>query len=278
MSRRTASHSTTRRTASSRATRQGSDAENTGKQGGGRRRTAPARARRRRTRRATLVTALLRLGGGSVFLVVLTVLAAPLRDAALRAGDAVMDAAAAGRYAAARDVLLLRYTVRYGISFELAAAIERAALAEGIDPELAFRLVRVESRFHERAVSPAGALGLTQLMPATANELQPGITREQIFERDTNLRLGFRYLRWLLRRHNGDVREALHAYNRGPGTVARIRAAGGDPANGYADQVMRGNSLRPAYRGSGLAPLLPTPLPEPWTPQQERFRSPIGAF
>jgi soluble lytic murein transglycosylase-like protein len=136
---------------------------------------------------------------------------------------------------------------------ELAEDIERAAIAEGIDPDLAFRLVRVESGFHERAVSSAGALGLTQLMPATAASLQPGITREQIFERETNLRLGFRYLRWLLSIYDGRLDEALHAYNRGPGTVARVRAAGGDPANGYADLVL-GKDRRDPYVGSGLLP------------------------
>jgi soluble lytic murein transglycosylase-like protein len=240
------------------------------------RKQAPRRRRKRAARR--IPSALLRLAGGTLFLVVLVSLVAPLRDAALRAGDAMIDAAAAGRYAGARDVALLRYAVRYAIPVDLAAAIERAAVQEGIDPDLAFRLVRVESRFDERAVSPAGALGLTQLMPATAAELQPGITREEIFARETNLRLGFRYLRWLLRRYDGDIEEALHAYNRGPGTVARIRASGGDPANGYADLVLRSGRLRAPYRGDGLAPTLPPPLPAPWPAAAERPRSPISAF
>jgi soluble lytic murein transglycosylase-like protein len=242
------------------------------------RRPRRVRSRRRRPPESRLRVALLRLTGAAMFAGVLLLLFAPLRSIAGQARDAVVDAATAGRYAAARDAARIRYMVRYGISFELASAIERAALEEGIDPDLAFRLVRVESRFHERAVSSAGALGLTQLMPATANELQPGIAREEIFERDTNLRLGFRYLRWLLRHHRGDVEEALHAYNRGPGTVARIRAAGGDPANGYADHVLRGGRARVPYRGNGLVPTLPAPLPPPWTTTEERLRSPVSAF
>ncbi|MBW3571573.1 MAG: transglycosylase SLT domain-containing protein, partial [Gemmatimonadetes bacterium] len=114
----------------------------------------------------------------------------------------------------------------------------------GIQTELAFRLVRVESAFRPRAESTAGALGLTQVMPATADYLQPGISREQLLDRDTNLRLGFRYLKELLAVYGGDAEEALTAYNRGPGTVARVRRAGGDPANGYADLVLgaRGGS------------------------------------
>jgi soluble lytic murein transglycosylase-like protein len=225
-----------------------------------------------------MAIAALRVTGVSLFVGILLLLFAPLRDAAASAGEAVAEAAAAGRYAAARDAARIRYMIRYAIPYELASAIERTAIEEGIDPDLGFRLVRVESRFQERAVSPVGALGLTQLMPATANELQPGITREEIFDRDTNLRLGFRYLRWLLRHHGGDVEEALHSYNRGPGTVARIRAAGGDPANGYADHVLRGGRLPTPYRGDGLVPTLPPPLPPPWSSPEERLRSPVSAF
>lgn len=144
--------------------------------------------------------------------------------------------------------------LRYGIPFDLASDIDRLARDEGVDPDLAFRLVRVESGFSERAVSSAGALGLTQLMPPTAAEMRPGITPEQIFERETNLRLGFRYLRWLLRVYDGDTAEALHAYNRGPGTVDRIRAAGGDPANGYADRVLGPEGARPVGLPRAFAP------------------------
>lgn len=227
---------------------------------GRRARPAPrlsGRQRRTSRTRTSLGTALLRLCGGLLFLSILTVYFSPLRGAAGKVHAAVVDAAAAGRYFAVREVSLLRFSLRYGISLELVAAIEQAALAEGIDPDLALRLVKVESGFRERAVSPAGARGLTQLMPATAADLQPGITEESLFDRTTNLRLGLRYLRWLLDRYDGDLSEALHAYNRGPGTVARIRAAGGDPANGYAERVLRGTAARPPYRGDGRAPALP---------------------
>ena len=157
------------------------------------------------------------------------------------AWEAVLAARAAlesARAAQAREQRAAEYARRYGIGREMSAAVLAAAEAEGVRPELAFRLVRVESAFRPRAVSPVGALGLTQLMPATAAELQPGVTREQLFDRDTNLRLGLRYFRRLLRAYDGDVEAALHAYNRGPGTVNRIRRAGGDPANGYADAVL----------------------------------------
>lgn len=178
-------------------------------------------------------------------LVVLVIAFPPARRVARKAARVVESAVAATRAEDARRRVVATYARKYGIRHELADAIVRAAGAEQVRVELAFRLVRVESAFRERAVSHVGAVGLTQLMPATAAELQPGITRAQMFDRDTNLRLGFRYFRWLLRTYDGDVETALHAYNRGPGTVARIRRKGGDPANGYADKVLGGPGASP---------------------------------
>jgi soluble lytic murein transglycosylase-like protein len=127
---------------------------------------------------------------------------------------------------------------RYGIGANLAMQIEEVARSEGIEPQLAFDLVRVESEFNHRAVSPVGALGLTQLMPETARLLSPGITRQQIFDPETNLRLGFRFFRSLLNYYHGDVKTALLAYNRGPTIVDRLIANGIDPNNGYAHAVL----------------------------------------
>lgn len=137
---------------------------------------------------------------------------------------------------------IMMYSNQYDIPADLSAAIYDAARAEGIEPALAFSLVRVESEFRHRAVSSAGAVGLTQVMPATAQILQPGIDRTQLFDRDTNLRLGFRYLNDMMRVYKGDLRLALLAYNRGPGRVDEILRGGGDPSNGYARKVMGRNA------------------------------------
>ncbi|HSJ08654.1 MAG TPA: lytic transglycosylase domain-containing protein [Longimicrobiales bacterium] len=126
---------------------------------------------------------------------------------------------------------------QHRIPADLAVSIYDIARAEGVDPALAFSLVRVESGFTKRAISSAGAVGLTQVMPSTAFWLQPGVSYTQLFEEDTNLRLGFRYLRMMLEQYDGDLRLALLAYNRGPGTVDGILARGGDPGNGYARRV-----------------------------------------
>ncbi|MDX1673606.1 MAG: transglycosylase SLT domain-containing protein, partial [Longimicrobiales bacterium] len=114
---------------------------------------------------------------------------------------------------------IMDFSRRYRIPSDLATMINDIALAEGVAPELAFRLVQVESGFNRRAVSPKGAVGYTQLMPATAFDLDPSLEYRDLFDRETNLRLGFRYLRWLIDRYDGDLRTALLAYNRGLGTV-----------------------------------------------------------
>ena len=132
---------------------------------------------------------------------------------------------------------------RYRIPADLAASIYDIALAEGIDPAIAFSLVNVESEFFHKAVSPVGAMGLTQVMPATGRMLQPGLRRSDLFDPETNLRLGFRFLREMIARYNGNLDLALHAYNRGPGVVDRILKSGGDPSNGYAAAVRRGAGM-----------------------------------
>jgi soluble lytic murein transglycosylase-like protein len=132
-----------------------------------------------------------------------------------------------------------RYSARYGIPADLAASIQDIALSENIDPDLAFELVRVESGFKQTAVSPVGALGYTQLMPATARLLSPGISRQGILDRDTNLRLGFRFLRGMIRKYDGNLHLALLAYNRGPERVDQLLRAGENPSNGYSHLILR---------------------------------------
>lgn len=133
---------------------------------------------------------------------------------------------------------VMNNSARYHIPADLSAQIYDIALSEGIDPDIAFRLVSVESEFTRTAVSRAGAVGLTQVMPSTARQMNPRLTREDLFHRETNLRLGFSYLRDLLQAYGGDLRLALLAYNRGPAVVDAIRKQGGNPENGYSRAVM----------------------------------------
>jgi soluble lytic murein transglycosylase-like protein len=140
---------------------------------------------------------------------------------------------------------ILNYARRYNISSDLSASIYDAALAEGIDPALAFPLVRLESRFKERATSPVGAIGLTQLMIGTARHYVPGVTKERLYDRELNLSVGFRYLRDLIDEYNS-VQTALLVYNRGPTAVLASKELGLDPSNGYDRIVLKG------YKGKGI--------------------------
>lgn len=138
------------------------------------------------------------------------------------------------------------YSSTYRVAADLATSIYDISLAEGIEPDLAFRLVRVESEFNERATSPVGAVGLTQLMLPTARFFQKDITRDALYNRDVNLRIGFRYLRTLVREYKGNVQLALLVYNRGPAAVESSQQQGLDPSNGYERVVMKG------YKGRGV--------------------------
>jgi hypothetical protein len=130
-----------------------------------------------------------------------------------------------------RATRIIDYSKRYNIGAGMSTSIFDAALAEGIDPDLAFRLVRLESEFNPRAKSPVGAIGLTQLMPSTAVQYKKGVKVEELYDRDTNLRIGFKYLRNLMRLYGGNIELALVAYNRGEGAVDDARRAGIDPRN-----------------------------------------------
>lgn len=172
---------------------------------------------------------------------------ATLRISAGRARSSEAAAPAKSKSGAARietkatrsDVLAARYRNKgYTVPASLASQIHRAAVETGIDPKIAFGLVRTESSFKNTATSYVGAVGLTQLMPATARWLEPGTTRSDLRNPETNLRIGFRYLNKLIAKYDGNTELALTAYNRGPGTVDRVLRRGGNPDNGYAAMVL----------------------------------------
>jgi hypothetical protein len=95
--------------------------------------------------------------------------------------------------------------------------IALAARQTGIDPDFIHSVVKAESGYNSNAVSPKGAQGLMQLMPATAARL--GVSNS--LDAAANIKGGSRYLRELLARYNGDALKALAAYNAGPERVAK---------------------------------------------------------
>ncbi len=118
----------------------------------------------------------------------------------------------------------------------LSALISRIAAEQALPPELIHSVIRVESNYNPFAISSKGALGLMQLIPATARRF--GVA--DAFDPADNIQGGARYLKYLLELYRGDYPLALAAYNAGEEAVARY---GGIPpfpeTQNYVVQVRR---------------------------------------
>ena len=133
--------------------------------------------------------------------------------------------------------------------------LESAALSESLDPALVIAVAAAESAFNVDAVSNKGALGLMQIMPATAARygVAAGVSmdgRHAVMEPKINAQVGSRYLADLLRMFDGDKELAIAAYNAGEGAVIKHgrRIPPYPETQHYVERVMR------FYRGwsSGL--------------------------
>jgi len=135
--------------------------------------------------------------------------------------------------------------------------VKRFAPGSGVPTDLLQALMREESALDPRAVSPVGAIGLTQLMLPTAREIarqlrMPRPSRADLMRSTVNIRLGARYLGQLIRKFDGSVPLAVAAYNAGGGAVSRwVEARGAlaldefveeipfDETRGYVKRVLR---------------------------------------
>ena len=125
--------------------------------------------------------------------------------------------------------------------------VHQVSLEHGLDPKLVDALVRVESGYNPRATSRKGAMGLMQLMPATASRL--GVADP--FDPEQNVRGGVREFARLVDRYRGNLQLALAAYNAGEGAVSRYR--GIPPYNetrNYVSRILTIYTGKP-YRLSG---------------------------
>lgn len=102
---------------------------------------------------------------------------------------------------------------------DLDEVVNEASGRYQLDPDLVNSVIKAESGFHVRAVSPKGAQGLMQLMPGTASQL--GVPN--VFDPQANVEGGTKYLRELMERYNFDIPKALAAYNAGPQRVEQFR-------------------------------------------------------
>lgn len=101
---------------------------------------------------------------------------------------------------------------------DLLTTIESIAEAQGLDPNLVKAMVKAESGFKPKAVSPKGAMGLMQLMPETAE----GLGVKDPFDPEENVTGGVKFLKGLLKEFK-DPEKAIAAYNAGPGAVKRYK-------------------------------------------------------
>jgi len=135
--------------------------------------------------------------------------------------------------------------------------IQQAAAKYGIDANLLLAIANQESGLNPNAVSPAGAQGVMQLMPATAASL--GVTNP--LDPAQNIDAGARYFAQLLTQYNGDTSLALAAYNAGPGNVAQY---GGIPpfteTQNYVSSILASAGLSP---GDFQRVPSPPPVTEP---------------
>src|SRR5271166_5872131 len=119
---------------------------------------------------------------------------------------------------------------------DLSQVVNQASGTYRLDPDLVNSVIRAESGFNTRAISPKGAQGLMQLMPQTASQL--GV--QNAFDPQANVEAGTRYLRELLERYNFDLIKALAAYNAGP---QRVEQYGGVPpyyeTRAYVARIVR---------------------------------------
>jgi soluble lytic murein transglycosylase-like protein len=97
--------------------------------------------------------------------------------------------------------------------------IYRAGESQGVDPRFIHAVIQQESRYQTRALSHAGAQGLMQLMPATAKRFGC----DDVNDPESNIKAGTKYLKWLLKRFEGDVSLALAGYNAGEGAVDKYK-------------------------------------------------------
>jgi soluble lytic murein transglycosylase-like protein len=126
-----------------------------------------------------------------------------------------------------------------------------------LDPDLVNSVIKAESGFNVRAVSPKGARGLMQLMPETASQL--GVPNS--FDPQANVEGGTRYLRELLEHYDFDLIKALAAYNAGP---RRVEQYGGVPpyyeTRAYVARIVRDfNKKKIAQKGVGQPTTKKTP-------------------
>jgi hypothetical protein len=143
---------------------------------------------------------------------------------------------------------------------------DAAAARHRLDPHLVRAVISAESSFNPTIVSRAGAMGLMQLMPGTAKDMEI----DDPFDPAQNIEGGTKYLAWLYRKFDGDENKILAAYNWGPGNVER----GGKMPAETRNYLQRVRKFREEFRQASLAPpASPSPQTSPSLAMESESRT-----
>jgi len=157
----------------------------------------------------------------------------------------------------------------------IAEAVDRISASHSLPPQLVHSVIKVESNYNPSAVSPKGAQGIMQLMPATARRF--GVANA--FDPIENIEGGARYLKYLLDLYGGDYRLALAAYNAGEGAVEKYGAVPPYPeTRNYLIQVNR--QIQKSLADSSVRPETRPAEPKAVDPQPSgpaRIQEVVGA-
>src|SRR5579859_7947884 len=157
----------------------------------------------------------------------------------------------------------LRFPARPQV--DLNEVVHSASDRYRLDPDLVNSVIKAESGFNMRAVSPKGAQGLMQLMPGTASQL--GVANA--FDPQANVEGGTKYLRELLERYNFDLVKALAAYNAGP---QRVEQFGGVPpyyeTRAYVARIVRDFNKKKAAQQKAVSSQKTAAVTKPGTKTQ----------
>ena len=186
---------------------------------------------------------------------------------------------------------------QWGISYPLVYRdqVTKLAAQHNVPENLVYAVIRAESSFLPTALSPAGAVGLMQLMPSTASIIANGgkakLATNGLTNPSTNIRIGIQHLRDLLTLYSGNVVLAVAAYNAGSGNVNRWRKAFGELRNDefvesipypetreYVKKVLVSSEIynRLYKLGSTTVAITLPPAPEPASQTAESASAPVS--
>ena len=157
---------------------------------------------------------------------------------------AILEQADREQQAAYAETIVEFLPVNKDLAIEIAEGLHESCREFGVDRKLMLALIYVESTGNPNAISHVGAIGLTQIMPATGEQIASELGVEwtgpdMLLDVRTNIRFGTYYMRKLLDRFEGSQLPAVQSYNWGPTSISRMLRDGHTIPTGYARKVLR---------------------------------------